>query len=230
MKKIINGKLYDTETAKEIDVISHGDGPRDFNYFCETLYRKRTGEYFIHGKGGPMSRYAEASGQNTWSGGEKIIPLEYKAAAKWGEENMTAEDYQREFGEVSEGEERTVLSISLDTATADRIRRIATMNSTSVSALVASRFALCSEVGDTMTESDLVAFVEEDLCEGNKLNNAVCYSKECHEKEQDIQVVFNKDHRRLYGRLLEFCGKHGGLIIETHPGTLATIVRVKREA
>ena len=47
MKKIINGKIYDTDTAKEIDSISHGDGPRDFRYYHEVLYRKRTGEYFL---------------------------------------------------------------------------------------------------------------------------------------------------------------------------------------
>ena len=45
MKKIINGKTYNTETAKEISEWSEGVY-RDFTYIGETLYRKRTGEYF----------------------------------------------------------------------------------------------------------------------------------------------------------------------------------------
>jgi hypothetical protein len=140
MKKIINGKLYDTETAREIAVRGHGDGPRDFRYYCETLYRKRTGEYFLYGEGGPMSRYAESCGQNQWRGGEKIIPLDYTAATEWAEENMSADDYQAEFGEVSESSERVVLSISVDSSVADRIRRMAQEQGTSVSALIASKF------------------------------------------------------------------------------------------
>lgn len=142
MKKIIGGKLYDTETAKEIASNSHGEGPRDFRYYCETLFRKRTGEYFLYGGGGPASKYAESCGLNQWTGGEMIIPLDYKAATAWAEENMSADDYQEEFGPVSEGESsRTTLSISLDSVIADKIRREAQEKGMSVSALIASKFA-----------------------------------------------------------------------------------------
>lgn len=140
MKKIINGKLYDTETAKEIGRKAHGEGPRDFRHYTEELYKKRTGEYFLYGEGGPMSRYAVTVGQNQWSGGEKIIPLDYKAATEWAEENLDADDYQTEFGPVSEADERTVLSISLDAATADKIRKQAQETGISISALIASKF------------------------------------------------------------------------------------------
>jgi hypothetical protein len=140
MKKIINGKLYDTDTAKEIDCCSHGEGPRDFRHYTEYLYKKRTGEYFLYGEGGPMSRYSVAVGNNSWSGGEKIIPLTLDAAQKWAEENMEADAYMEEFGPVSESDERVTLSISLDEATASRIRREAQERGISVSALIASKF------------------------------------------------------------------------------------------
>lgn len=141
MKKIISGKLYDTETAKEIGSAYHGEGPRDFNYFEERLYRKRTGEYFLHGEGGPMTRYAVSTGQNSWSGGERIEPMSYSSAKEWAEKNMDADDYQAEFGPVSEGDNRTtVLSISLDSSTAEKIRREAKEKGMSVSALIASKF------------------------------------------------------------------------------------------
>lgn len=141
MKKIISNKLYDTETAREIASQSHGEGPRDINYCCETLYKKRTGEYFLHGEGGPASKYAKSTGLNNWTGGEMIIPLDYKAATAWAEENMSADAYQEEFGPVSEGEpSRTTLSVSIDSAIADRIRREAQEKGMNVSALIASKF------------------------------------------------------------------------------------------
>ena len=101
MKIIRNGKKYDTETAKKIITWSHGYY-RDFKYIAETLYRKKTGEYFLHGEGGPMTVYAEAIGDNTWSGGEQIIPLNEKEAKRWAEEKISVDAYERIFGEVSE--------------------------------------------------------------------------------------------------------------------------------
>ena len=140
MKKIINGKLYDTETAREIGCNSHGEGPRDFHWYAETLYKKRTGEYFLHGEGGPMTRYAEAAGQNTWTGGARISPLSLEAAKKWAEENMDVDDYMREFGPVEEDDSRVMIHASLPADVAARLRREAQEKGLSVSALIASKF------------------------------------------------------------------------------------------
>lgn len=139
MKKIINGKLYDTTTAREVASCYHGEGPRDFRHYSETLYRKRTGEYFLAGEGGPMTHYAASTGQNSWSGGEKIIPLTYKEATEWAEREMDADDYQEEFGPVSEGE-RVTMSISLPADVADRIRKTAAAEGISVSECIGKRF------------------------------------------------------------------------------------------
>ena len=101
MKKIINGRKYDTDTAKEIDSYSN-DRPRsDFRYFCETLYQKHTKEFFLYGHGGPMSKYAEHCGQG-WTGGESILPLSLDEAKEWVETNSTVEIYETLFGEVEE--------------------------------------------------------------------------------------------------------------------------------
>lgn len=139
MKKIINGKMYDTETAKEVASCYHGDGPRDFRHYSESLYKKRTGEYFLAGEGGPMTHYAVSTGQNSWSGGEKIIPLTYSEATEWAEREMGADEYQAEFGPVSEGE-RVTLSISLPADVADRIRKAAAAEGISVSECIGKRF------------------------------------------------------------------------------------------
>ena len=97
MRKVIKGKLYDTEKAMMVAEWSDGY-PSDFRYCCEELYRKRTGEYFVHGEGGAMSKYAESCGQNQWQGGEAIVPLTYDAAREWLEAHGTAEEYEAEFG------------------------------------------------------------------------------------------------------------------------------------
>ena len=76
MKKIINGKLYDTDTAKVVGFYENARSRGDFSHMEETLYKKRTGEFFLFGEGGPMTKYAKSCGQNSWSGGEEIIPFD----------------------------------------------------------------------------------------------------------------------------------------------------------
>lgn len=123
MKKIINGKLYDTDTAKELGSWSNAGGWRDFSHMEETLYRKRTGEYFLHGEGGPMTKYAQTVGQNGWSGGSKILPLSAEAARKWAEEHLNADEYMALFGEPEEDStERATLCVQLPAPLAARIR------------------------------------------------------------------------------------------------------------
>ncbi|MGN0708818.1 MAG: hypothetical protein ACI4LM_01090 [Anaerovoracaceae bacterium] len=126
MKKIINQKRYDTETATCIGSDSYST-PRDFNHWSETLYQKRTGEFFLYGEGGPMSRYAIATGQNEWSGGEQITPLSFDKARQWAEEHLDADTYESTFGEVTEDGSKTAALFSLSTATTELITRIASV-------------------------------------------------------------------------------------------------------
>jgi|SRR5690554_960523 len=102
MKRIINGRRYDTETAKLVGYTSYST-PGDFNYWCEDLYLKRTGEFFIHGQGGPMSKYSQQVGQNEWTGGQEIIPLSLSEAQEWAEKYLGADEYEALFGKVEEG-------------------------------------------------------------------------------------------------------------------------------
>lgn len=133
MKKIINGKKYDTETAREIGTHSAPYSTSDFSYFYETLYRKRTGEFFLFGVGNAMSRYA-APCDGGWGRGMEICPLQYEAARKWAEENLSADEYEAAFGEVTEDESKTIMSFSLRGDTCDRIKRGASEAGLSLSA------------------------------------------------------------------------------------------------
>lgn len=106
MKKVINGRVYDTATAKELAVWNNDFGVGDFSHECETLYQKKTGEFFLHGKGGPMSRYATPAygSPNGWTGGELVTPLSYEEAQKWAEARLEADEYEAIFGVPEEDE------------------------------------------------------------------------------------------------------------------------------
>ena len=140
MKKIINNRVYDTDTAQELGSWSNDGSWRDFSHTEETLYRKRTGEFFLHGEGGPATKYAEFVDYNTRTGGERIMPMTLDEAKQWAEAEMDGEDYEHEFGAVDESDERVTMSISLDAATADRIRKAAQEAGMSISAMIASKF------------------------------------------------------------------------------------------
>ena len=101
MKRIINGKRYDTDTAKILGSAGYNH-PGDFSFWREELYQKKTGEFFLYGIGGAMSKYARSIGLNEWSGGEEIIPLSPEEARKWAEKHLEVEEFEQLFGEVEE--------------------------------------------------------------------------------------------------------------------------------
>lgn len=98
MKKVINGKLYNTETAELIDDYSSGLNNRDFRNITEELYRKKNGEFFLYGYGGAMTKYRERCG-DMWGSGENIIPITEAEAKEWLEAHSTAETYIEIFGQ-----------------------------------------------------------------------------------------------------------------------------------
>ncbi len=137
MKKIINGKLYDTDTAKELGFWDNGYFPNDSNYCAEWLHRKRTGEYFLYGKGGANSKYAEFAGSNSWTSGRSFIPMTYEDARRWAEEKLDTEEYASIFGMPSEGDDsKTVVTITISSVKEAAIRQAAEKEGISFSAYI----------------------------------------------------------------------------------------------
>ena len=98
MKKVINGKLYNTETAKEIAYDEAGCGSNDFNYYCETLYITKSKNFFLAGEGHAMSRWAQSCGTSSWGWGSNIEPLTKEEALAWCERaNVSAEIISEHF-------------------------------------------------------------------------------------------------------------------------------------
>ena len=102
MKAIIDGRKYDTETAEVIDSYGNGRYGNDFYRLEETLYRKKTGEFFLCGDGGAMTEYGRPCGTNTWCGGKRIVPMTEAEAKLWLEQHGDTETYEAVFGEVEE--------------------------------------------------------------------------------------------------------------------------------
>lgn len=95
MKKIIDGKIYNTETAEKIGFYCNGES--GFGRFEETLYKTKKGRYFTHGEGGPMTHYAKSCGQNSWTGSEDIFALSESEAREWAEKHLSSEEYLKFF-------------------------------------------------------------------------------------------------------------------------------------
>ena len=85
MKTIINGKKYDTHTAKEVCCGFFGN----FNSKAVTLYRKKTGEFFYH--------HEDLANSREWVG-----PTTEKDAKEFAQEQMSVDKYETYFREVEE--------------------------------------------------------------------------------------------------------------------------------
>ena len=92
--QVIDNKRYDTNTAKLCGVFKENIGTE--KGFSETLYRKRSGEYFLYAEGAWKSQYAVTK-QGKRTGGEHILPLSYDDALRWAGDHMTEEEISRFF-------------------------------------------------------------------------------------------------------------------------------------
>jgi len=103
MRKVINGRTYNTATSKLVGSWDNGFYGNDFRRCEEDLYKNTKGAYFLVGESGPMGKYAVSHGNET-SGGSDLIPMPTAEAQEWAEEHLTADEYEAEFGEAEEAE------------------------------------------------------------------------------------------------------------------------------
>lgn len=100
MKKIIDGKSYNTETAEKIGSDDYLY-PSDFKHWEEALYKTTKGVYFIAGSGGPASHYAHNTG-DCYTGGSGLRVVSEKEAREWAERHLEADVIEHYF-EIEEG-------------------------------------------------------------------------------------------------------------------------------
>lgn len=120
MKKIINGKLYNTATAKQISY----DNDNPTGNWYEYLFRKKSGEFFVQH-------------WDVWNG-DSIIPISFKEAQKWLEDHGSAEEYEKVFGAPDENAEAVLLGIRVSAAAAAKLKQEASKRGITQGALLES--------------------------------------------------------------------------------------------
>jgi hypothetical protein len=102
MKRIIDGKIYNTETATLIaDISPRYESRNDFNWEDTKLYRTRKGQWFLAGEGGARSRWSHPIGNGSTAGDGLELVQEYEAQQLVGQH--APEKYTEFFGEPEEG-------------------------------------------------------------------------------------------------------------------------------
>lgn len=130
MRKVIDGRTYDTDTAARVGSWDNGLEQSDLGRIDATLHRKRTGEYFLHEKGGPMTPFAERDGLGGWASGAMITPLSAAEAMRWAEGHLGADEYEAEWG-LPEDDGSTT-TVRMRTVAYDAIRREAARRGMSI--------------------------------------------------------------------------------------------------
>lgn len=93
MRKILKNKVYDSDTAELVAVCENNKSSDLEEHYTEALHRKKTGEFFIHGQGGPKSPYAK----------EKVIPMSFEQARFWGKNTLAVDTYKTIFEPLKSG-------------------------------------------------------------------------------------------------------------------------------
>ena len=74
MKKVIDGKLYDTNTGIKVIAMDNGKYSDDFNNYNATIYRTKKGALFIFEDGGAYSKMGRTLGSGA-SGGSSDMKV-----------------------------------------------------------------------------------------------------------------------------------------------------------
>ena len=72
MRKVIQGLIYNTDTAAEVCRVPCSLARTDFGWHRTTLYRTPRGRFFVAGEGGPLSRWGEKVAGNNWVAGSGL--------------------------------------------------------------------------------------------------------------------------------------------------------------
>jgi hypothetical protein len=96
MKRLITNKKYDIQDARLFAEYNNGlDSSDDESYF-EELYLKKAGGYFLYGRGGVNSKWANVKGEGT-----KILTVE--EAQAWVKKHADEKNnYADLWGEAEE--------------------------------------------------------------------------------------------------------------------------------
>ncbi|SHI16452.1 hypothetical protein SAMN02745823_02932 [Sporobacter termitidis DSM 10068] len=96
MRKIVNGKTYNTTAARLVGEWRSMSSARNSDWCHEMLFQTDGGEYFLWGCGGTLSAYKTA-GAVTRSSRAGITPLSLEKAMAWARVHLKHATYIKEF-------------------------------------------------------------------------------------------------------------------------------------
>lgn len=99
MKRLITNKKYDIHDAKLVAEYNNGLESSNAESCIEELYLKKSGDYFLYGRGGALTQWSGTGGTS----GEKIKSLTAKEAQAWIDlHSHDKYEYADLFGEAEE--------------------------------------------------------------------------------------------------------------------------------
>ena len=104
MRRIIDGKVYDTKRAEELCNISpDGFSRNDLGWEDTHLYVTEKDTFFLAGKGGPLTRWTILEGHSVHRSGKGMIVLGRDEARRLVEQHCNRKTFVCLFGEAKEG-------------------------------------------------------------------------------------------------------------------------------
>ncbi|MBQ9542662.1 MAG: hypothetical protein IJJ76_12270 [Ruminococcus sp.] len=122
MKKIIDNRVYDTDTAQLIKQADHDNIISGEGKCKQSLYRKRTGDYFLCVYGARADSFHNLHLTDAKHDRERhIYLLTFEQARAWCEAEMTAEEWLENF-EPAEDDSLAALNLTLSAAAVSKFK------------------------------------------------------------------------------------------------------------
>jgi hypothetical protein len=102
IRRIVDGKVYDTSTATLVALLPCRVGVTDFDWHETGVYLTRKGAWFLAGRGDANSMWAVQVDRNSWNGGSGLRVLSAKEARAWLE-GADAQDALLKHFAIEEG-------------------------------------------------------------------------------------------------------------------------------
>ena len=78
----------------------------------------------------------------------------------------------------------------------------------------------------TAEKNILVDFIENEINNNGSACNAIVKVEETFDTAMHMSVIFNRNNREFYNKILAFCIENNLTVVSTRPATLATVVRI----
>ncbi len=101
MKKIVGGRVYNTETADLVGTYNSGHPAGDFSKEITSLYKTKKGGWFLSGHGGALSRWGQqVPGDRARINGAGLEVLTEREAMAWAEEHLESDEVEEAFASM----------------------------------------------------------------------------------------------------------------------------------